>query len=75
VIARRKASGARFGQGERCNSPPPQGFTRTVADWIGKVADFLRQRKVDTREDAHFLMKVLFCFFAEDQGESTVDVQ
>ena len=43
-------------------------LTRTVADWIGKVADSLRQRAIDAHEAAHFIMKVLFCFFAEDIG-------
>ncbi len=43
-------------------------LTKIVADWIGHVANNLRLRKIDPTEAARFLMKVLFCFFAEDVG-------
>ncbi len=41
-------------------------LTKFVAGWIGQVANDLRLRKIDPAEAARFLMKVLFCFFAED---------
>jgi hypothetical protein len=43
-------------------------LTKTVADYIGKVAAEMRLRNVDPTAAAHFLMKVMFCFFAEDIG-------
>ncbi|MDY7010268.1 MAG: type IIL restriction-modification enzyme MmeI, partial [Planctomycetota bacterium] len=40
--------------------------TKNVAAEIGRLADLLRQRGIDEHKAAHFLMKVMFCFFAED---------
>lgn len=42
--------------------------TQAVAGYIGEVADELRLRKIDPHRAAHFIMKILFCFFAEDVG-------
>lgn len=39
--------------------------TQSVAGHIGYVAEQLRARGVDATQAAHFLMKVLFCFFAQ----------
>jgi len=40
--------------------------TKEVAEQIGLLAQSLQQRDHDPHEAAHFLMKCMFCFFAED---------
>jgi len=42
--------------------------TREVATQFSKLADALRLRGVDPHAAAHFLIRVLFCLFAEDVG-------
>ncbi|MCX6096835.1 MAG: hypothetical protein NT125_09070 [Candidatus Bipolaricaulota bacterium] len=42
--------------------------TREVATQFSKLADALRSRGVDPHAAAHFLIRVLFCLFAEDVG-------
>jgi len=42
--------------------------TREVAAQFSKLADALRSRGVDPHAAAHFLIRVLFCLFAEDVG-------
>jgi len=50
----------------------PQRTTRRVtedaAEQFCRVADKLRERKVEPLRAAHFLMKLVFCLFAEDVG-------
>lgn len=55
----------------------PEGFkpklsieqiTREVATDFAKLADGLRSRGHDPHDAAHFLMKCMFCLFAEDVG-------
>ena len=41
-------------------------ITRVAAERIGQVADSMRLRKVPADKAAHFLMKLMFCMFAED---------
>ena len=41
-------------------------ITQVAAERIGQVADSMRQRKVPAEKAAHFLMKLMFCMFAED---------
>lgn len=41
-------------------------ITQEVAAKLGKVAEGLRTRKHDPHDTAHFLMKCMFCLFAED---------
>ena len=43
-------------------------ITRVAAERIGQVADSMRLRKVPADKAAHFLMKLMFCMFAEDIG-------
>ena len=45
-----------------------QAVTEDVAKNFAKLADLLRKRNVDPHGAAHFLMKLLFCLFAEDVG-------
>lgn len=40
--------------------------TQEAAEVIGQIADRLRVRKIPAPEAAHFLMKLMFCMFAED---------
>jgi hypothetical protein len=40
--------------------------TREVAERIGQLAQALRSRGHDPHDSAHFLMKCMFCLFAED---------
>ena len=40
--------------------------TEAIAGHIGKLAQALRARGFDAHTAAHFLMKVMFCLFAED---------
>ena len=42
--------------------------TREVATQFSKLADALRSRGVDPHAAAHFLIRALFCLFAEDVG-------
>jgi hypothetical protein len=50
----------------------PTKTTRTVTEEVAKnfatLATSLRERGVDPHRAAHFLMKLLFCLFAEDVG-------
>jgi SAM-dependent methyltransferase len=46
----------------------PESVTQRVATQIGTLADGLKQRKVAADDLAHFLMKLVFCMFAEDIG-------
>lgn len=41
-------------------------ITQDVAAKLGKIAEGLRSRKHDPHDTAHFLMKCMFCLFAED---------
>ncbi|MCK4343224.1 MAG: class I SAM-dependent DNA methyltransferase, partial [Phycisphaerae bacterium] len=41
-------------------------LTENAAAEFAKIADQLRQRKHDPHDAAHFLMKCMFCLFAED---------
>jgi hypothetical protein len=41
-------------------------ITQDVAAKLGKIAEGLRARKHDPHDTAHFLMKCMFCLFAED---------
>ncbi|MCB9932172.1 MAG: class I SAM-dependent DNA methyltransferase [Planctomycetes bacterium] len=43
-------------------------ITAEASSGFAKIAESMRNRGVDPRETAHFLMKVLFCLFAEDIG-------
>jgi len=45
-----------------------QGVTEEVAANFAKLAENLRSRSVDPHKVAHYLMKLLFCMFAEDVG-------
>ena len=42
--------------------------TEAVASQVGKLAGALRDRGHDPHEAAHFLMRCVFCLFAEDVG-------
>ncbi len=44
----------------------PEEVTKKAAEAIGAIAQGLRTRGHDPHEAAHFLMKVMFCLFAED---------
>lgn len=46
----------------------PEVVTEEVARQIGKLAQALRDRGHDPHAAAHFLMKCMFCLFAEDVG-------
>ena len=46
----------------------PAGVTEHIAGLFGHIADALRERGVDASAAAHFLMKLMFCMFAEDVG-------
>jgi len=46
----------------------PEGVTRQAAAEFGKLADSLRQAGHDPERAAHFLIRILFCLFAEDVG-------
>jgi len=45
-----------------------QAVTEDVARQFATLSDGLRSRGVDAHAAAHFLMKLLFCMFAEDTG-------
>lgn len=44
------------------------GITEAAAGTFGQLVDGMRQRGIEAQEAAHFLMKVIFCLFAEDIG-------
>ena len=46
----------------------PEAVTEEAARQIGKLAQALRDRGHDPHAAAHFLMKCMFCLFAEDVG-------
>jgi SAM-dependent methyltransferase len=41
-------------------------ITKEIAERFAKLADGMRQRGVPAHQAAHFLMKLMFCMFAED---------
>jgi hypothetical protein len=43
-----------------------ESITQAVAKEVGQIAGGLRDRGYDPHDAAHFLMKVMFCLFAED---------
>lgn len=43
-------------------------MTEDAAARLGAVADSLRQRGLDPHDVAHFLIRIVFCLFAEDVG-------
>jgi type II restriction/modification system DNA methylase subunit YeeA len=43
-----------------------KSVTEQASELFGKLADGMRLRKVDPQEAAHFLMRLMFCMFAED---------
>ncbi|HEY3969564.1 MAG TPA: type IIL restriction-modification enzyme MmeI [Planctomycetaceae bacterium] len=43
-------------------------ITREAAERIGQIADSMYVRKIPAPRAAHFLMKLMFCMFAEDIG-------
>ena len=45
-----------------------EGITKQAAELFGQLADGLRVRGIPAPEAAHFLMKLMFCMFAEDIG-------
>lgn len=45
-----------------------EGVTRQAAQEFGKLADSLRAAGHDPEQVAHFLIRILFCLFAEDVG-------
>jgi len=47
-------------------SETPEEVTKKAAAEIGKIAQGLRDRGHEPHDAAHFLMKVMFCLFAED---------
>jgi hypothetical protein len=42
-----------------------EGLTKQAAVLIGEVADGMRMRGIPAQDAAHFLMKLIFCMFAE----------
>jgi type II restriction/modification system DNA methylase subunit YeeA len=42
------------------------GVTEAASGIFGQLADALRARGIEAQRAAHFLMKLMFCFFAED---------
>lgn len=44
----------------------PEGVTKKAAAEFAKLAESLRKRGADSEEAAHFLIRILFCLFAED---------
>jgi pimeloyl-ACP methyl ester carboxylesterase len=45
-----------------------EALTKEAAEHIGQVADGMWQRGIPAHDAAHFLMKLIFCMFAEDIG-------
>src|SRR5260370_13178627 len=46
----------------------PNDITETVAKQFATLADGMRKRNISGDRAAHFLMKLMFCMFAEDIG-------
>lgn len=46
----------------------PERITEDIAQRFGRLAKSLRDREHDPQTAAHFLMKCMFCLFAEDVG-------
>jgi hypothetical protein len=46
----------------------PAQVTEQAATEFARLADGLRKRGVDAEQAAHFLLRLLFCLFAEDVG-------
>ncbi len=46
----------------------PEAVTQAAAGKVANLAERLRERGVDAHDAAHFLMKLIFCLFAEDTG-------
>ena len=44
-------------------------ITEELAEQIGELAKELRREDNEAHAVAHFLMQIVFCFFAEDVGE------
>ncbi|MDD5264993.1 MAG: class I SAM-dependent DNA methyltransferase [Candidatus Bipolaricaulis sp.] len=44
----------------------PEGVTKKAAAEFAKLAESLRRRGADSEDAAHFLIRILFCLFAED---------
>ena len=54
---------------ERLKSPQtPVSVTQAAASQFTRLADLLRQYGEDPEESARFLIRLLFCLFAEDSG-------
>jgi type II restriction/modification system DNA methylase subunit YeeA len=45
-----------------------EALTKQAAELVGQVADGMWQRGIPAHDAAHFLMKLIFCMFAEDIG-------
>ncbi len=43
-----------------------ESITKQAAEQFGQLADGMRERGVEAHDAAHFLMKLMFCMFAED---------
>ena len=43
-----------------------EGMTKQAAEQFGQLADGMRERGIESHNAAHFLMKLMFCMFAED---------
>ena len=55
----------------RSNCTPPrsrQALTENAAAEFNKLAENLRVRKIEPEKAAHFMMRLLFCLFADDTG-------
>ena len=46
----------------------PEQVTRKTADVLGRIAQSMRGRGIDSLEVAKFLNRLVFCFFAQDVG-------
>ncbi len=46
----------------------PADVTRDAAAEFARLADILRDQGVDAHQAAHYLIRLLFCLFAEDSG-------
>ena len=46
----------------------PEAVTQDVANRIGTLADGLKDRGIPADQASHFLMRLIFCMFAEDIG-------
>lgn len=43
-----------------------ESITKQAAEQFGQLADGMRERGIESLDAAHFLMKLMFCMFAED---------